>query len=87
MALHAHPLEPIPDLTRQFARARFPKGTLALHLRAALGPIYQDVPTLPICFPGEDEPQQRRGDWHWSRSYQPWTPSPTAKPPSWCGDG
>ena len=43
MSLHAHPLEPIPELTRQFARASFPKGTLAMHLRDALGPIYQDA--------------------------------------------
>ena len=43
MSLHACSLEPIPDLTKQFARASFPKGTLAMHLRDALGPIYQDA--------------------------------------------
>jgi transposase len=43
MSLHTHPLEPIPDLTRRIAQASFPKGTLAMHLRDALGPIYEDV--------------------------------------------
>ncbi len=43
MSLHAQPLEPIPDLTRRIAQASFPKGTLAMHLRDALGSIYQDA--------------------------------------------
>ena len=43
MSLHAQPLEPIPDLTSRIARASFPKGTLAMHLRDALGPIYKDA--------------------------------------------
>jgi len=43
MSLHAQPLEPIPDLTGRIAQASFPKGTLAMHLRDALGPIYEDA--------------------------------------------
>src|SRR6266568_147165 len=43
MSLHTQPLEPIPDLTSQIAHASFPKGTLAMHLRDALGPIYKDA--------------------------------------------
>jgi transposase len=43
MSLHAQPLEPIPELTSRIAHASFPKGTLAMHLRDALGPIYQDA--------------------------------------------
>jgi transposase len=43
MSLHAQPLEPIPELTGQIAHASFPKGTLAMHLRDALGPIYEDA--------------------------------------------
>src|SRR5712692_9712083 len=43
MSLHAQPLEPIPDLTSRIARASFPKGTLAMDLRDALGPIYEDA--------------------------------------------
>jgi len=43
MSLHAQPLEPIPDLTNRIAQASFPKGTLAMQLRDALGPIYEDA--------------------------------------------
>ena len=43
MSLQAQPLEPIPELTSRIARASFPKGTLAMQLRDALGPIYQDA--------------------------------------------
>lgn len=42
MSLHPQPLEPIPDLTDRIAKASFPKGTLAMHLRDALGSIYHD---------------------------------------------
>jgi transposase len=43
MSLQVHPLEPIPELTSRIARAGFPKGTLAMQLRDALGPIYADA--------------------------------------------
>lgn len=43
MSLHTQPLEPIPDLTRRIAQASFPKGTLSMHLRDALGSIYEDA--------------------------------------------
>ncbi len=43
MSLHAQPLEPIPELTSRIAHASFPKGTLAMQLRDALGPIYEDA--------------------------------------------
>lgn len=43
MSLHTHPLEAIPELTSQIAHTSFPKGTLAMHLRDALGSIYQDA--------------------------------------------
>ena len=42
MSLHAQPLPPIPELTCRIARASFPKGTLAMRLRDALGSIYED---------------------------------------------
>ena len=34
--------EPIPEETQALAKRMCPKGTLAMHLRDALGPIYQD---------------------------------------------
>lgn len=43
MSLHTYPLEAIPELTSQIAHTSFPKGTLAMHLRDALGSIYQDA--------------------------------------------
>src|SRR5258706_15167407 len=43
ISLHAQPLEPIPDLTSRIAQASFPKGTLAMQLRDALGAISQDA--------------------------------------------
>ena len=35
-------LEPIPEETAQLAWKMSPKGTIAMHLRDALGPIYKD---------------------------------------------
>jgi hypothetical protein len=43
MSLQSQPLEPIPDLTKKIAHTSFPKGTLAMHLRDALGSLYQDA--------------------------------------------
>lgn len=43
MSLHAQALEPIPELTSRIAHASFPKGTLAMQLRDALGPIFEDA--------------------------------------------
>src|SRR5436305_12229519 len=43
MSLHTQPLEPLPELTRRIAHASFPKGTLAMQLRDALGPIFEDA--------------------------------------------
>ena len=43
MSLHAQPLAPIAELTSRMAHASFPKGTLAMDLRDALGSIYEDA--------------------------------------------
>src|SRR5207253_4001083 len=43
MSLHTQPPEAIPDMTRRIAQSSFPKGSQAMHLRDALGPMYQDV--------------------------------------------
>jgi hypothetical protein len=43
MSLQRQPLEPIPDLTSRIAHASFPKGTLVMQLRDALGAIYEDA--------------------------------------------
>jgi transposase len=84
MSLHAQPLESIPDLTSRIAQASFTKGTLAMHLRDALGPIYEDADFAHL-FP-------RRG----RAAEAPWRLAlvtvlqalenfQTAKPPRWFG--
>jgi transposase len=42
MSMNPQGLVAIPDETRQVAQHAFPKGTLAMHIRDALGPIYSD---------------------------------------------
>src|SRR6266566_4323137 len=42
MSMKPHGLEPIPEETEHIAKRACPKGTLAMHLRDALGPIYSD---------------------------------------------
>jgi transposase len=42
MSLQKHGLLPIPEATSRIAHRAFPKGTLAMRLRDALGPIYQE---------------------------------------------
>ncbi len=62
MSLHAQPLQPIPELTRQIAHASFLKGTLAMQLRDAALARSMRMLTLPICFPQGDERQKHHGD-------------------------
>lgn len=57
MSLHTQPLEPIPELTWRIARASFPKGTLAMHLRDALGAIYADADFAHL-FPKRGRPAE-----------------------------
>ena len=42
MSLQTRPLDPIPQATQRVARKSFPKGSVAMQLRDALGPIYHD---------------------------------------------
>lgn len=42
MSLHTRGFEPIPEWTSRLAKASFPKGTLAMRLRDALGMIYEE---------------------------------------------
>ena len=43
MSLHPLPVGPVPEETVRVARAAFPKGTVYMHMRDALGDIYNDV--------------------------------------------
>jgi len=42
VSLQPRPWPEVPALTAQFARAAFPKGSLAMRLRDVLGPVYTD---------------------------------------------
>jgi transposase len=42
MSLHKHPIDPIPEEIQRAVTLSVPKGTLAIHLRDALGTIYED---------------------------------------------
>ena len=42
MSLKQQTIPPVPDHTASVARAAFPKGTIAIHLRDELGAIYRD---------------------------------------------
>jgi hypothetical protein len=42
MALHPHPLPPVPEATAAAVQAAFPKGNLYVDLRAEFGSIYED---------------------------------------------
>ena len=57
MSLHAQPLEPIPELTSRIAHASFPKGTLVMQLRDALGSIYEDADFADL-FPKRGRPAE-----------------------------
>src|SRR3954454_23285107 len=57
ISLHSQPLAPIPELTCRIARASFPKGTLAMRLRDALGSIFEDVDFAHL-FPRRGRPAE-----------------------------
>src|SRR3982751_2733377 len=57
MSLHPQPDYPIPEQTQHVARAAFPKGTLALHITDALGPLYQDH-QFAALFPKAGQPAE-----------------------------
>jgi transposase len=42
MSLQPGPIPAIAELTTQVAQSAFPKGTLAIRIRDALGSIYED---------------------------------------------
>jgi transposase len=57
MSLHPQPDYPIPEQTQHVARAAFPKGTLALHITDALGPLYRDH-QFAALFPKAGQPAE-----------------------------
>ncbi|MEU6325625.1 IS1182 family transposase [Streptomyces sp. NPDC047009] len=45
----------VPELTARVVRASFPKGTLAIRVREALGPLFEDA-SFAEAFPGRGRP-------------------------------
>jgi transposase len=57
MSLHPQDFFPIPSETERVARAAFPKGCLARHVAAALGPLFQDQ-QFTALFPQRGQPAE-----------------------------
>ncbi|WSZ73233.1 transposase (plasmid) [Streptomyces chartreusis] len=55
MSLEARADEGVPELTARVVRAAFPKGTLAVRVREALGPLFQDA-MFAEAFPQRGRP-------------------------------
>ena len=57
MSLHPTDATSIPTETQRVARAAFPKGTLAMHLRDTLGNVFTDPMFAPL-FPRRGQPAE-----------------------------
>lgn len=55
MSLEPRSDEGVPELTARMVRAAFPKGTLAIRVREALGPVFADG-DFAAAFPGQGRP-------------------------------
>jgi transposase len=57
MSLKTLPIPPVPEETARIARACFPRGTLVVHLRDALGTLYSDEDFADL-FPTRGQPAE-----------------------------
>ena len=55
MSLKPHPIPAVPIELARVAQAAFPRGTVVIHLREALGTIYTDEPFADL-FPTHGQP-------------------------------
>lgn len=55
MCLHPRPVDPVPEQTARVARAAFPKGTLYMTMKDALGEIFEDE-DFAYLFPSRGQP-------------------------------
>ena len=70
MALHPHPLPPVPDATAAAVQAAFPKGNLYVDLRAEFGTLYDDQ-LFADLYPPQGVPWKwRPGAWRSSMVMQ-----------------
>ena len=66
MSLEPRADDGVPEVTARVVRAAFPKGTLAIRIREALGPLFADE-DFAAAFPGAAAPRRRRVPWRWCR--------------------
>ena len=55
MSLEPQADQGVPELTARVVRAAFPKGTLAVRIREALGPLFDDA-AFTEAFPARGRP-------------------------------
>jgi len=60
MSLEPRSDDGVPELTARMVRAAFPKGTLAIRIREALGPVFADE-DFAAAFPGQGRPAASPG--------------------------
>ncbi len=59
-SLEPRPDDGVPELTARMVRAAFPGGTLAIRIREALGPVFEDE-DFGAAFPGQGRPAASPG--------------------------
>jgi hypothetical protein len=80
MSLQATYDQTIPADTFHVAHAVFPKTNLCLWLRDEFGPLFANE-QFTALFARRGNPLKAPGGWPWSRSYNFWKTSQTAKQP------
>jgi transposase len=55
MCLHPEPAPPVPEMTACVARSAFPKGSIYMRMRDAMGPLFSDD-TFVSLFPARGQP-------------------------------
>ena len=60
MSLEPRSDDGVPEMTARVVRAAFPKGTLAVRIREALGPLFADE-DFAAAFPGRGRPAASPG--------------------------
>ena len=61
MSLEPRAYDGMPEMTARVVRAAFPKGTLAIRIREALGPLLSDEDFAAAAFPRRGRPAASPG--------------------------
>jgi len=64
MSLKPQAIGPVPEETARIARAAYPRSTIYLQVRDALGTISEDEPFAHL-FPSAVNLRKLLGGWHW----------------------